>query len=99
MIERELVLKKLTQYLNSEISRTDVHAWALSVAVAREFDQEADPLVTMTVHSLIDISHDNLKKIPSRRALEYYRLCLEGRRRDPFGVRSVFPPNKELTGL
>jgi len=80
MLSRQDVLKKLEQFLNREITKADVHAWALSQAVAKDFEEiaESDPLIKNTVLSLIDISHDDLKRIPSIRALEYYRLCLSG---------------------
>ena len=80
MLNRQVVLEKLERFLKREISKADVHTWALGQAVSRDFENVAktDPLIKNTVLSLIDISHDDLKRIPSMRALEYYRLCLKG---------------------
>jgi len=79
-LNRETVLAKLTGYLDKEISKSAIYEWALFVAVSKEYEQvvSQDPLVANTVQALIDINHDDLKKIPTHKALEYYRRCLKG---------------------
>jgi hypothetical protein len=78
-LTRETVLAKLTGYLDKEISKSAIYEWALFVAVSKEYEQLApqDPLIATAVQALIDINHDDLKKIPTNKALEYYRRCLK----------------------
>ena len=80
MIDRKTILEKLAEYLNNKISQEEIYKWALAVAVSEEYDELAgkDLLIRKTIQALIDIHHDDLKLIPTRKALEYYRRCLVG---------------------
>jgi hypothetical protein len=79
-LTREDVLIKLTDFLNNKIPKAEIHEWALLVATAEDFEQTAqrDPLIGKTIQCLIDINHNDIKYIPTPKALEYYRRCLTG---------------------
>ncbi len=80
IVNRETILRELSAYLNNELSKQEVYEWALSVAVTDHFQELArgDVLIRRTIQAMIDINHDDLKFIPTRKALEYYRRCLVG---------------------
>ena len=80
MLTREIILAKLTDYLDHRLSKQAVYEWALSVAVSHEFEEASlkDALIGRTVQALIDIGHDDLKAIPTYKALDYYHRCLSG---------------------
>jgi len=79
-LNRDIILQKLNKYFNQDISKDDIHTWALSVAVSRDYQDvvKSDLLIAKTIQTIIDMHHDDIKAIPTNKALEYYRRCLEG---------------------
>ena len=80
LINREIVLKELSAYLNHQISKQEIYEWALLVASAPNFEDLApkDPLVKAAVNAMIEMNHTGLAHVPTRKAMEYYRRCLSG---------------------
>lgn len=81
MINREILLEKLTGYLDGTISKEEAYGWALGIAVSAEFERVAkeDALIGRAVRDLIDINHADLAAVPGRKAFEYYQKCLLGK--------------------
>ena len=92
MLNREILLKKLTGYLNKEISLEDIYLWALGVAVSPDYEiiSRSDLLAGQVIKDLVDLHHDDLKRVPTRKALEYYRDCLGGKEDyDPQKIKTL----------
>jgi hypothetical protein len=79
-VERQTLLRKVGQFLAQEISQDAIYAWALQIAVSREYEDLAkqDPLIKETIEALLMMQHTDLKAVPTRKAIEYYRRCLSG---------------------
>jgi hypothetical protein len=113
--ERQVVLSKVTQFLNNEISQEEIYTWALEVAVSKEYEElsKQDPLLKETIETLLMMQHPGFKVVPTRKAIEYYRRCLSGdeqfiplkERKDldklkiPDEVREVIQQQKEKQSL
>lgn len=80
MLNRQTVSEKLTAYLNNTVSKQEIYEWALSSAVSKDFEEitAQDPLLKTAVNAMIEMNHSDLRRLPTRKALEYYRRCLAG---------------------
>jgi hypothetical protein len=80
MITRQLVLEKISAYLNHQLSQQELYEWWLGLAVAGDLEQtlESDPLLKNAFNAIMEINRQNVAKVPTRKALEYYRRCLAG---------------------
>ena len=78
-ITRQIILEKLTAYLSNKISKQEVYEWALAVAVSGKLESTpSDSLLRTAVKAMIEMNHSDLARVPTRKALEYYRRCLAG---------------------
>ncbi len=80
MIERQQLHNKLAEFISGGVPIDDMHAWALNVALGDDYPRiaEQDPLIKETIQALLDLDRKDLRFVPSRRILEYFRRCLEG---------------------
>ncbi len=81
-LNRDLIIEKIEALLGGQMDKDAVYRWALGVAVSEDFAQfcKKDPVAAQVVQVLIDIQHNDVKSIPTLKALAYYRLCLKGER-------------------
>jgi len=89
MVEQKVLFEKLTGFMDGKIPIDEIHAWVLKIALSSDYPQvaEQNPLIKETVQALMDLDRKELKFVPSRRILEYFRRCLEGK-------EEYLPPNK-----
>ncbi len=89
-ISRSDVLGALSFCLTGKVTQEKIYEWALSQAVAKDYDgiAGADPLLKESVQALIDMSNPGPGYAPTREDLVYYLRCLEGAASfEPLAVR------------
>jgi len=66
--------------MNGNVPIDEIHAWVLKIALAADYMEvaEQNPLIKETVQALMDLDRKDLKFVPSRKILEYFRRCLAG---------------------
>jgi len=81
-LNREFIIEKIDALVEGRSDRDAVYRWALGTAVTEEFAHfcKEDAVAAKVVQTLIDINHNDVKSIPTLKALVYYKLCLKGER-------------------
>jgi len=80
MVDRAILIAKITGYLAGTVTKDALYEWALFVAVSREYEamSQQDVLVRDVVQSMMNINHHDPHLAPSAKMFEYYRRCLAG---------------------
>src|SRR3989338_330444 len=79
---RSEVQEILKIFLEGKVSQEGGYEWVWAKVVTKDYKDIAqiDPLISETMQALIDINHDDVVVIPTRKDLEYYYLCLDGQK-------------------
>ncbi len=80
-VDKKSIQAKLTGFLTGEISKSEIYEWALSVAVSSDYEKllKDDKLIEQIFQFLIDIEKPKLTSVPTKKVLEYFIHCLEGK--------------------
>jgi len=81
LINRQVVSKKIKEYLNSELSKQDVYEWAKEIVVSSEYEKisKTDKLLGDAIQVLWELHHADGKFDPPRKEIAYYLRLLKVR--------------------